>query len=69
MRRGDVHFARIGRVDEDDIDLLAHHALDVGGGSGGGCSVSFMRMNSGTGARLSAKPQAPSASAPASSAA
>ena len=31
MGRGDMHLARIGRVEEDDVDLLAHHALDVGG--------------------------------------
>lgn len=69
MGCGDMHLTRIGRAEEDDFDLLAHDAFDVGGDSGGGCSASFMRMNSGTGARLSANPQAPSASALASSAA
>ncbi len=25
-----MHLARIGRCEKDDVDLLAHHALDVG---------------------------------------
>jgi hypothetical protein len=47
-----------------DSSLSRSIRLMSGGGSGGAGSGALARMNSGTGERTSARPQAPSASAP-----
>ena len=64
-RLGDLHVLRIGLGDKDLVQPFANHRRTSGGCSSGGGSAGLARMKSGSGSgeRLSARPQAASVSA------